>query len=98
MDKATVKDKSGIISAAQVDPISLNYMDARRDIDEDLRRQGSFWRRLTSDLGLDDKTIEKFEAILSKLNEEIIDKSVVLKHVKENLGLLEYVVGSEKSG
>jgi putative ATP-dependent endonuclease of OLD family len=98
MHKATVKDQSGIVSATQVEPIALNYMDAKRDIDDDLRRQGSFWRRLTSDLGLDEKSIEQFEALLSKLNEQIIDKSTVLKHLKETLGLLEHVVGSEKSG
>src|SRR5205823_4523734 len=40
----------------------------------------------------------KFEAVLSKLNEEIIGQSDVLKHVRETLELLQRVVGSEKSG
>lgn len=98
MQKATVKDKSGIVSSIQVEPIALNYMDAKRDIEDDLRRQGSFWRRLTSDLGLSDADVTKFEAVLSKLNEDIIGQSDVLKHVKETLELLQHVVGSDKSG
>lgn len=98
MPKAIVKDRSGIVSVTQIEPIALNYMDAKRDIEDDLRRQGSFWRRLTADLGLDDKTIEKFEDLLSSLNEQIVAESSVLKHVKQTLGLLQHVVGSEKSG
>lgn len=51
----TPQDKP--ISAAQLEPVALHYIDAKRDLDGDLRRQGSFWRRMTEDLGLSRRTL-----------------------------------------
>ncbi len=41
-----------LLDAAQIEPIALHYIDAKRDLEDDLRTRGSFWRRLTDDLGL----------------------------------------------
>ena len=35
------------ISAVHIEPIALHYIDAKRDLEDDLRTRGSFWRRLT---------------------------------------------------
>lgn len=86
------------LSAAQMEPLSLYYVDAKRDLDEDLRKPGSFWRRLTEDLGLNDADIATMEGALSAINQEIVDKSDILKHLKENLASLQNVVSADSGG
>lgn len=87
--KAQVHDQA--VSALQIEPIALHYIDAKRDLDDDLRKQGSFWRRLTDDLGLADADVAAVEAVLTTLNEKIVDKSEVLKHLKTNLRDIQHV-------
>ncbi|MDP9123355.1 MAG: AAA family ATPase [Pseudomonadota bacterium] len=91
-----VSDKA--VSAQQLEPIALHYIDAKRDLDDDLRRQGSFWRRLTEDLGLPEEDVAGLEAALSGINQDIVDKSAVLKHLKENLADLQSVVAADSGG
>ena len=87
-----------VVTAQQLEPIALHYIDAKRDLDDDLRRQGSFWRRLTEDLGLPDADIAELEEALSGINQDIVDKSAVLKHLKEHLGDLQSVVAADSGG
>lgn len=86
------------VTSQQLEPIALHYIDAKRDLDDDLRRQGSFWRRLTEDLGLPEEDIAALEETLSGINQEIVDKSAVLKHLKEHLGDLQSVVAADSGG
>lgn len=86
------------ITAAQMEPMALHYVDAKRDLDDDLRRQGSFWRKLTEDLGLSAGDIAAMEATLSGINEDIVKKSEILKHLKENLSGLQSVVSADSGG
>ncbi|MFM2415921.1 MAG: hypothetical protein RL385_644 [Pseudomonadota bacterium] len=90
---AATQDRA--ITAAQLEPLALHYVDAKRDLEEDLRKPGSFWRRLTEDLGLSGPEIEGMEKALSHINEQIVDKSAILKHLKANLAGLQTVVASE---
>jgi putative ATP-dependent endonuclease of OLD family len=96
-DWLDTEEKDGI-SSYQTDPVALHYIDAKRDIEDDVRRQGSFWRRLTDDLGLGEDDIGALEAALSQLNDTIVEKSEVLKHLRENLQDLASVVSSEGGG
>jgi putative ATP-dependent endonuclease of the OLD family len=57
-------DEKGVVSATQVEPIAMHYIDAKRDLEEDLRSKGSFFRRLTDDLGLTDADVKTFEKSL----------------------------------
>ena len=76
------EEKDEWVTVTHIEPVALHYIDAKRDLDDDLRRPGSFWRRLTDDLGLEETDIAGFEEGLSKLNHAII----VPLHVKlENL-------------
>ena len=75
--------------------MALHYIDAKRDLEDDLRRPGSFWRRLTEDLGLSAEEIAEMEKTLSGINEQIVSKSAILKHLKENLAGLQTVVASD---
>lgn len=83
------------VSTTQLEPIGLHYIDAKRDIDDDLRKQGSFWRRLTDDLGLPELDIQTFEDALTNLNQLIVDKSKVLLHLKNHLGAMQSVVTAD---
>ncbi len=35
------------LNAAQIEPLALHYMDAERDLEDDIPEAGSFWRRIT---------------------------------------------------
>jgi putative ATP-dependent endonuclease of OLD family len=83
------------VSVFHLEAVALYFMDAKRDIEDDLRKQGSFWRRLTSDLGIPEKDAKAFEEALTALNAEIIDKSEVLKHVKDHLDSIDSLVSSK---
>jgi putative ATP-dependent endonuclease of OLD family len=56
------------VTAAQLEPLALHYIDAKRDLEEDLRRQGSFWRRMTDELGLSDENLSALTECLISLS------------------------------
>jgi putative ATP-dependent endonuclease of OLD family len=58
----------GAVATAQLEPIALYLLDAKRDIQDELQSRSSFWHKLISDPGLPEKTVTKIERILSKLN------------------------------
>ena len=95
-ETAAVHDR--LLGARDLEPLALHYVDAKRDLDEDLRKSGSFWRRLTEDLGLSDDEIAAMEDSLADINKQIVDKSAILKHLKHNLGGLQNVVGADSGG
>lgn len=86
------------VRSAQIEPIALHFIDAKRDLDDDLRKQGSFWRRLTDDLGLAAADVTELEAALSGINQSIVDKSEILRHLKTNLTDLQKVVTADSAG
>lgn len=94
-DWTTAATQERAIGAAMLEPLALHYVDAKRDLEEDLRKPGSFWRRLTEDLGLSAEEIEEMERTLSGINEQIVAKSEILKHLSENLAGLQNVVASD---
>lgn len=90
-------DEQGTATSSQIEPIAMHYIDAKRDLEEDLRSKGSFFRRLTDDLGLSDADISTLEAGLTALNHSMITKSEVLKHLKDTLTRLQDVIAAEKA-
>jgi putative ATP-dependent endonuclease of the OLD family len=86
--------EAGSVSASAIEPVAMHYIDAKRDLEEDLRLKGSFFRRLTDDLGLSDKDVKAIEAALTSLNQDMISKSDVLKHLRETLLKLQDVIVS----
>ncbi len=92
---ATPVDETSKVNAAQIEPLALHYIDAKRDLEDDIRKQGSFWRRMTEDLGLSATDVETFEKALTDLNFELVGKSGILKHLKENLADISPIVSAE---
>jgi len=86
------------VTIDQIEPIALHYIDAKRDLEDDLRKQGSFWRRLTEDLGLSEDEVAEIESELTGLNQQIVSKSVVLQHLKTSLAEMQKVVSSDSAG
>ena len=84
--------------ASQLEPVALHYIDAKRDLEDDLRRQGSFWRRMTDDLGLSAEDVAELEGALSDINQQIVAKSEILKHLKDNLADLQELVSADSGG
>ncbi|MBU2860053.1 AAA family ATPase [Acidithiobacillus ferrooxidans] len=88
-------DDTSRVNASQIEPLALHYIDAKRDLDDDIRKQGSFWRRMTEDLGLSPSDVEAFEQTLSDLNHELVGRSGILKHLKNHLADIQPVVSVE---
>lgn len=86
------------VRASQIEPIALHFIDAKRDLDDDFRKQGSFWRRLTDDLGLSESDVAELETALSGINQTIVEKSEILQHLKINLVDLQKVVSADSAG
>jgi putative ATP-dependent endonuclease of OLD family len=97
-DEWLTSEEKGSVISTQIEPIALQYIDAKRDLEEDLRSRGSFWRRLTEDLGLQESDIKQIEEGLTALNTEIIAKSEVLTYLRETLLEIQNVVAAEKAG
>ena|GEM_PF-163312 len=87
-----------LLNAAQLEPIALHYIDAKRDLEDDLRRQGSFWNRLTDDLGMSEEAVAQIEAALGSISKDIIDGSAILTHLRDHLADLQPVVFSGSAG
>ncbi|MBU4533969.1 MAG: AAA family ATPase [Firmicutes bacterium] len=98
LEDVRINSKAGTVTAKQLEPLALHFMDAKRDIDDDMKRQGSFWRRMTNNLGLSESDIESFEKILTEINEEIVEKSEVLRHLKSTLGDLDSIMSGGREG
>lgn len=81
---------------SQIEPIGLYLLDAKRDIKDELQNRNSFWSKMISDLDLDDTSIDRFEKILTHLNEDIISGSPVLSHVQDHLDELYKTIGGNK--
>ncbi len=86
------------VGADQLEHIALHYIDAKRDLEDDVHRQGSFWRRMTDNLGLDKADVDAFEAALGELNNGIVAKSEVLQHLRTNLADMAAVVSADSGG
>lgn len=91
LDQAKI---STTVSADQLDAVPLHYMDAKRDIEDDLRRQGSFWRRLIAELGISEKEAKEFETALQTLNAELIAKSEVLAFARDQLDEIQALIAA----
>ncbi len=85
MMEAEVAQQVSQITAAQIGPLALYFLDAKRDAAEELRLRGSIWNRMISDHGMSDEDVADIEAQLSDINDQLIGKSGVLSHVQKHL-------------
>ena len=90
--------RNGKISRNTLENIPLFFIDAQRDICEDLRDRASYWGRLVNNLGLSEENVEEIEKELSSINDKIINGSDVLVHLKNELKQLNDVDSNKGKG
>jgi putative ATP-dependent endonuclease of the OLD family len=86
------------LSRKQREAIPLEFLDAQRDIYEDLRERSSFWGRMVADIPLNKSEIIEIENILNGINERIVNANEGLKKVKEKLALLNQTISNSDKG
>ncbi len=72
------------------------YLDAKRDIQDQLHSRQSFWGKLAIDLQLKDETQKSIKAALQDLSELIRTESPVLAHIRQRLEELYRTVASDQ--
>jgi len=87
-----------VLSRKQREAIPLEFMDAQRDIYEDLKERYSFWGRMVADVPLEKSEIEEIEKILDDINKRIVDSSDGLRQVKTKLELLNKTIANSDKG
>lgn len=83
------------VSIADIEPLALHYIDAKRDIEDDLRVRSSLWHRLVGDFGLDASDVVALEAVLSDINTQLVTRSSILRHIQDHLSDVRKVVFAE---
>lgn len=79
-----LNEKARVLNA-HIEPLALYFLDAKRDMQDELASRASFWGKLVSDLGLPKEKVEELEKSLTDLNSKIVSNSGVLAHVQEHL-------------
>ena len=77
--------------------ISSFYMDANRDIVQDLRNKKSFFGRVTSGADLPEEKIIEIEEQLSSLNAMIVESIPSLQQTKDRIASIGRTIGSASS-
>ena len=90
----SAKSTKKLVSNAQLEPLALYLLDARRDIAADLRNRSSFWSKLVSDPGLSANAVKEIEATLTAVNAQIVAGSEVLTHLQSHLSGLPEAPGA----
>ena len=73
------------------------YMDANRDIVNDLRNRKSYFGRITSSHDMDDNKVAEIEKQLSEVNELIIKNIPSLQQTKERISAIGKTMGTDSS-
>lgn len=76
----------------------LFFIDAQRDLQEDLKYAQSYFGRLALQIEYDDDQKKKLEEGLDSLNSEAVEKSQVLAHLKTTLEELNKTVATKGKG
>jgi len=79
------------------DAIPLYFIDAQRDILQDLRERSSFLGRLSSRIQFDKRKVAEIEKHLASLNSDIVNDSQVLKHLADRLAELSNTIGTKRA-
>lgn len=81
----------------QLNLFSFFLLDARRDLVEELRHRRSYWGRLLADVGVPEPERAALEASIAALGKQVVDKSVVLAAIRDQLGEVKQALGAAVS-
>lgn len=88
--------KKNRVSEKVFNSIPVFYMDAQRDIVDEMKDKKSYFGKMVSDIGLNDDEIKQIEDTLDDINSRIIDRSVVLKHLSKKLKKISNAVSTSE--
>jgi len=80
------------------DEIAFFYMDAKRDILEDIKLKNSYIGKMLSNIEYSPDDIKKIEEKIEELNQTAVEKSDILTIVKESLLELNSAMSSQSGG
>ncbi len=83
---------------ADMSSIPFYFIDAQRDLEEDLKFRTSNVGKLVGEIEYDNEQQSEIEGLLAELNSEAVDKSKVLKHLKTTLEELNKTVQTKGEG
>jgi len=83
---------------ADMNFIPIYFIDAQRDLEDDLKFRTSNVGKLVGEIQYDDKKQLEIESLLKDLNDEAVDSSEVLKHLKTSLEELNQTVQTRGEG
>ncbi len=96
MMEAEAAQQVSQVTATQTAPLSLYFLDAKRDAAEEMKSKGSVWNKLISDHGLSDEDVNTIEQQLSDINSLLVSKSGVLTHIQQHLNHVSDVVNCDE--
>jgi putative ATP-dependent endonuclease of OLD family len=96
IESANCGKKQGYTSDMQ-SYIFAFYMDAQRDILDDLKNKKSYFGRSTSSRDIPHDVIEDIESSLSEINSKLIDNVSTLKDAQESISEIGTVLGNHQS-
>jgi len=92
------KVDNGIERSSNFDEIPFFYMEAQRDIIEDMKVRNSFLGKMISKIEYSKKDIELIEKQINELNEQAVNSSEILSNIKETLKELDTAMDSSSAG
>lgn len=94
----TINEEVDALQTITLRQINLYFIDAQRDIQDDLRNRSSYFGRLATQIKYDDDTLNQLEAELTKLNDDAVANAEVLSHLKKRLEELNTTLKSRGKG
>ena len=80
------------------DAVPFFYMDAQRDILEDMKVRNSYLGRMISEIKYSKKDVEKIEKQIKKLNEQAVSNSDILSNIEATLKELDTAMDTSSEG
>jgi putative ATP-dependent endonuclease of the OLD family len=96
-ESPNINEEADLLTA-KIDNIRLYFIDAQRDIQDDLRNRTSYFGKLATQIEYSPTEKSQLEDSLAGLNNEAVENSEVLKHLKLSLIQLNETVKSGGKG
>lgn len=95
--KETIVGKKKIFTMDMIDSITSFYMDAHRDVVDDMRSKKSYFGRATSQKDLSEELVNTIENQLNDINKQIVDHIPALKQTSKRMSEIGKTIGSSTS-
>jgi len=84
--------------SAKLEALPLFFIDAQRDLLEDLKARNSYFGKLAAQIHYSEKILNEIESQLNQLNETTVESADVLRHLKIKLEKLNKAVNTKGKG